>query len=152
MDSWKKSKGFKHLLVASGSASTPNLAKGPVGDLAGGQSNNDPQLGQPSSGEPQSQQAALCGTKMSRSRRFLDKCKSGFRSSPPPPGAVEHRNSTPGQPIIVTSVSQSLAVSTNVLVHPHSSSSGTSALQKNQIPPCDVSLPTARGNVTAGGM
>ena len=110
MDGGKKSKGFRHLSRAFGSALQPNLAENPPAGLASGQSDSD-------------LQPDMTG------RRFLDKLTWRFRSPPPSP-MVEGCNSTPDSSTAI-SASQSLAVSGSLPAQTHSSCSETSTLRKH---------------------
>jgi len=122
---------------ASGSGGQ-NLVKDPPGSLASGQSVSDPQLGQ-SSGEQESQQAALSPPNTSRTGRFWDKW--GWRSASPSPAPghrVERRNNSPDQPIATAS----LAVPAGVLARPHSSHSDSSTLQTHRLSVNIITVPS----------
>ena len=132
----KKSSRFSKYLTLGGN---PNA---PAGGLASLGSDSDPQ----SSEEQKSLQAGPSTPTTSRGSRFLNKL--GLRS-PSPSHEVEGRNNTPYLPNATASNSpQSFAVPAGVLARPHSSYSGSSALQMQGSPLHDLPPTAAGGNVT----
>ena len=130
-----KSKRFRSLFRPFRSAPDSNLVQDPPASLSASVQSGS--AGQ-SLGEQKSQQTALSPSTISRNSHFF---KYLFSSPPPSPGVGPRRTSLDHN---ATSASQSLAVSASISPRPHSSYSGTSALQTH-----GTSLPDL--NVTGGG-